>query len=164
MAGVLTERNQKLERVPQKGVRSITHESCLVTTIPSQFNFAVQHVQRTCVFNPVTDNPAFTTIADIRKVTYARSVDDIIEGVEYKKFKGVYMGLKKYGQKEEQLLFPVVDNACEAPVFLYARMFDGPERPEDLPVMKNRVDSNGHNVALTSCSEYHEINLNYMST
>lgn len=116
-----------------------------LTAAPKQIRYAVQHVQHRPVFNPERDTPAFTRVEQFGR--------EALRGVEYKHFKGTYMGLKKYGEEnenDEDLPFPMDAELNSVMVFLYARIFDMYPEEEFLFV---REDENGHHSQLTSDCE-----------
>ncbi len=160
MAGVLANINERRDRLleflhAKRADREKLEE--LVFAAPPEVKFAVKHTQSKCVYCEATDNPAFTTVEQIKKSTGTGSAEAIIGGFEYQQFKGTYVGLRRYGMGEdEEPPFPGDDILKDVQVFLYARLFDGP-RDQDELVRKERLrkglkdlDANNHNTALTN--------------
>lgn len=98
---------------------------------PTNFDYVVQHVQHQSKFDRSLDNPAYTTLSQ-----FGDSREEIVGtlmGMEYKDFKGVYMGLKPYTSKADDVFpFPLDEEATRQKIFFFARVFDGGKLIDDI--------------------------------
>lgn len=128
-----------------------------IVKAPTNFDYVVQHVQHSPLFDSICDNPAFTNLNQ-----FGECRDDIVktlDGMDYKDFKGVYMGLKPYNSKESDVLpFPLDEEATRHKVYFFARVFDGGQSIDDICSDTKYVipdpDDDGNHLMFTQAGTY----------